>query len=193
MHKTQNTQPEHHPFPYLARTTLAFPPPFSQYSPTGSTRVTIAKGDNRNRDDGEDACASTATTFAHWRRAATQPVMRRRRFERRRWRVARQRRLEDERQRRRDKWGVASCNNQMAKKRSRQSREAELAAARQQVRRDNQLANKRQTGGEAYKTNGRGGVSGQEAAERREDKRRRWPAARREASRQPAGGASGAS
>jgi hypothetical protein len=64
---------------------------------------------------------------------------------------------------------------------------------RQQGRCDNQLANKRQTGGEAYKTNGRGGVSGQEAAERWEDERRRLPAARREASRQPAGGASGAS
>ena len=122
----------------VVRAPTIAPPLFSvSYSPTGSTRVTIAKGDNRNRDDGEDACASTATTFAHWRRAATQPVMRRRRFERRRWRVARQRRLEDERRRRRDKWGVASCNNQMAKKRSRQSREAELAAAQQQGRRDN--------------------------------------------------------
>ena len=139
------------------------------------------------------AIAMTAKMPAHRRWATTQPVMRRQRVERRRRRIARQRRLEDERRRQRDKWGVASCNNQMAKKRSRQSREAELAAARQQVRRDNQLANKRQTGGEAYKTNGRGGVSGQEAAERREDKRRRWPAARREASRQPAGGASGAS
>jgi len=38
----------------------------------------------------------------------------------------------------------------MAKKRSRQSREAELAAVRQQGRRDNQLAKKRRTGGEAY-------------------------------------------
>ena len=81
----------------------------------------------------------------------------------------------------------------MAKKRSRQSREVESAAEQQQGQRDNQLANKRQTGGEAYKTNGRGGVSGQEAAERREDERQRRPAARREASRQPAGGASGAS
>jgi hypothetical protein len=26
------------------------------------------EGDNRNRDDGEDACASMATTPAHWRR-----------------------------------------------------------------------------------------------------------------------------
>jgi hypothetical protein len=75
----------------------------------------------------------------------------------------------------------------------RQSCEAELAAALQQGRRDNQLANKRQTGGEAYKKNGRGGVSGQEAADRREDERRRRPAARREALQQPAGGASGAS
>jgi hypothetical protein len=31
-----------------------------------ATRATIAEGDNRNRDDGEDACASTATTSAHW-------------------------------------------------------------------------------------------------------------------------------
>jgi hypothetical protein len=39
----------------------------------------------------------------------------------------------------------------MAKKRLRQSCEVESAAARQQGQRDNQLANKRQTGGEAYK------------------------------------------
>jgi len=39
--------------------------------------------------------------------------------------IARQRRLEDERRWRRIKWGVASCDDQMAKKRSRQSREAE--------------------------------------------------------------------
>ena len=102
----------------------------------------------------------------------------------------RQRRLEDERRRRRDKWGAASCDNQMAKKRSRQSREAEAAAARQQGRCDNQLANKRQTGeaykrqtgGEASADRGSGAPRGREAA-----------AARREASRQPAGGASGAS
>jgi len=81
----------------------------------------------------------------------------------------------------------------MATKRMRQCHEAELAAALQQGQRDNQLANKRQTGGEAYKTNGRGGISGQEAAERREDERRRRPAAQCEASGQPAGGASGAS
>jgi len=42
------------------------------------------------------------------------------------------------------------CDNQMAKRRSRQSREAESLAARQQGQRDNQLANKRQTGGEVY-------------------------------------------
>ncbi len=85
----------------------------------------------------------------------------------------RQRLLEDKRRWRRDKWGVASCDNHMAKKRSRQSCEAESAAERQQGQRDNQLANKRQTGGEAYKTNGRGGVSGQEAAERQENERQR--------------------
>ena len=39
----------------------------------------------------------------------------------------------------------------MVKKGSRKSCEAESAAARQQGRRDSQLANKRQTGGEAYK------------------------------------------
>jgi hypothetical protein len=33
-----------------------------------ATRATIAEGDNRNRNDGEDACASMATTSAHWRR-----------------------------------------------------------------------------------------------------------------------------
>ena len=32
---------------------------------TTGTRATIAEGDNRNRDDGEDAFASTATTSAH--------------------------------------------------------------------------------------------------------------------------------
>ena len=70
-----------------------------------------------------------------------------------RWRrhVARQRQLEDEWRRWRNKWGIVSCNNQMAKKRSRQSREAESAVVQQQGRRDNQLANKRQMGGEAYK------------------------------------------
>jgi hypothetical protein len=65
--------------------------------------------------------------------------------ERRRRRVARQRRLEDESRWRRDKWGIASCDNQMAKKRSRQSHEAKSAAARQQGQRDNQLVIKRQT------------------------------------------------
>ena len=49
----------------------------------------------------------------------------------------RQSRLEDERRRRRDKWGIATCDNQMAKKRSRQSCEAEAAAAQQQGRHDN--------------------------------------------------------
>ncbi len=73
--------------------------------------------------------------------------------------------LEDESRRRRNKWGVASCNNQMAKKRSRQSCEVELVAARQQGRRDNQLANKRQMGGEAYKR--------QTGGEASADKRRR--------------------
>ena len=85
----------------------------------GIPRATIAEGDNRNRDDGKDACASTATTSAHRRRATTQPVMRRRRVERRRWRVARQRRQEDERRRRRDKWGVASCDNEEVEAKSR--------------------------------------------------------------------------
>ena len=79
----------------------------------------------------------------------------------------------------------------MAKKRSRQSREAEWVTARQQGRRDNQLANKRQREGRRtrgkregrrQRTRGGGAPRGQEAA-----------AARREASRQPAGGASGAS
>ena len=91
----------------------------------GIPRATITKGNNRNRDDGEDACTSTARTSVHRQQATTQPVMRRRCVERRRWRVARQRRLEDERRRRCDKWGIVSCNNQMAKKRLRQRREAE--------------------------------------------------------------------
>ena len=74
-------------------------------------RATVAEGDNRNRDDGKDACtatartsanqrrattqpgASTATTSAHRQRATTQPGMRRRCVERRRRCVARQRRL----------------------------------------------------------------------------------------------------
>jgi hypothetical protein len=30
--------------------------------------MTSDEGDNRNRDDGKDACVLTATTFAHWRR-----------------------------------------------------------------------------------------------------------------------------
>ena len=47
--------------------------------------------------------------------------------------------------------GHASYDNQMAKKRSWQSCEAESAAAQQQRQHDNQLANKRQTGGEVYK------------------------------------------
>jgi hypothetical protein len=83
-----------------------------------------------------------------------------RRWRVKRWRrrVARQRQLEDERRRRRDKWGAASCNNQMAKKRSRQSHEAEAAAVGQQGQRDDQLANKRQTG-EAYKRQMRGEAS----------------------------------
>jgi hypothetical protein len=130
-------------------------------------------------------------TSAHRRRATTHPVMRRQHVERRRWCIARQRRLEVERRQRRDKWGVASCDNLMAKKRLRQSREAEWVAARQQGRRDNQLANKRQREGRRTRgkqegrhqgTTGGGAPRGQEAA-----------AARREASRQPAGGASRAS
>ncbi len=90
--------------------------------------------------------------------------MRRRRIKRQRWSVARQRRLEDERRRRHDKWGTASCDNQMAMKRSRQSCKAEAAAARQQGQRDNQLANKMQTG-EVYKR--------QTGGEASADKRRR--------------------
>jgi hypothetical protein len=39
-----------------------------------ATSVTIAKGDNRNRNDGEVACASTATTSAHWRRRRHSPL-----------------------------------------------------------------------------------------------------------------------
>ena len=31
----------------------------------GIPRATIAKGDNHNRDDGEDTCASTTRTSAH--------------------------------------------------------------------------------------------------------------------------------
>jgi len=85
----------------------------------------------------------------------------------------RQRRLEVERRQRRDKWGVASCDNQMAKKRSRQSREAESAAAQQQGRRNNQPANKRQWEGRhtrgkgdvrRQRTRGGGAPRGQEAA-----------------------------
>jgi hypothetical protein len=52
-------------------------------------------------------------------------------------------RPEDERRRRCDKWGVASCDNQLAKKRLRQSCKAESVTKQQQGRRDNQLANKR--------------------------------------------------
>jgi hypothetical protein len=111
-------------------------------------RATIAEGDNCNCDDGDDACASTATTSVHWRRATTQPVMRRGRAERRRRRIARQTEVARGRE---AVVGIASCDNQMAKKRSGQSRKAESVAARQQGRRNNQLANKRQTGGEAYK------------------------------------------
>jgi hypothetical protein len=114
------------------------------------------------RIDGNDVCAlATVTT--------TQPVVMRRCVERRRRHVARQRRLEDESRWRRDKWGVASCDNQMAKKRSRQSRKAESAAARQQGRHDNQLAKKRRMGGEAYKRQKEGEASAdkrQRSAER---------------------------
>jgi len=53
----------------------------------------------------------------------------------------------------------------MGKKRLRQSCKAESAVARQQGGCDNQLANKRQTGGEAYKR--------QKGGEASEDKRRR--------------------
>ena len=60
-------------------------------------------------------------------------------------------RPEDERRRRCNKWGVASCDNQLAEKRLRQSCKADSATEQQQRRRDNQLANKRQTGGEAFK------------------------------------------
>jgi len=59
----------------------------------------------------------------------TQPVVRLQHVERRRRHVTRQMQLEDERRRRCNKWGVASCDNQMGKKRSRHSREAEVAAA----------------------------------------------------------------
>jgi len=105
----------------------------------GIPRATIAEGDNRNCDDSkdEDACASTVTTSAHRQRATTQPVA--------------VMRPEDERRRRCDKWGVASCDNQLAKKRLRQSCKAESATEQQQGQHDNQLANKRQTGGEAFK------------------------------------------
>ena len=89
----------------------------------------------------------------------TQPVVRRRHVKRRRQRVAKQRQLEDERRLRRNKWGVARCDNQMAKKNSRKSRKAEAVAAGQQERRNNQLANKRQTGSEAYNRQTGGEVS----------------------------------
>jgi len=36
------------------------------------TRATIAEGDNRNRDEGKDTCASMATMSAHLQRATTQ-------------------------------------------------------------------------------------------------------------------------
>jgi hypothetical protein len=61
--------------------------------------------------------------------------------------------------------GVESCDNQMVKKRLRQSCEAKVAAAQQQRQRNNQLANKRQMGGEAYKR--------QTGGEASVDKRRR--------------------
>ena len=64
-----------------------------------ATRATIAEGNNRNCNDDKDACASTATKSAYQRRAITQPVMRR-------WCIARQWHLEDERWRRRDKWAL---------------------------------------------------------------------------------------
>ena len=129
-------------------------------------RATISEGNNRNCDDGKDACALTATTSAHRQRATTQPVMRRQRVERRRWRIVRQRRLKDKRRQRHDKWSVVSCNNQMAKKRSRQSRKAESLAGQQQGRRNNQLENrevsadKRQTGAEASADKRRWGLIG---------------------------------
>jgi len=56
----------------------------------------------------------------------------------------------------------------MVKKRSRQSRKAELAAAQQPA--GEQEANGR---GGIQEANRRGGVSGQEAAERQEDEKRR--------------------
>jgi hypothetical protein len=93
----------------------------------------LRRRQRRLRIDGNDVCASATAT--------THPVVRRQRVKMRRRRIARQRRLEDERRRRCDKWGLVSCDNQMAKKRSRQSREAEVAG--QQGRRDNQHANKR--------------------------------------------------
>ena len=91
----------------------------------GIPRATITEGNNYNRDDGKDACTSTARTSAHRQQATTQLVMRWQCVERRRWRITRQRRLEDKRQRRCNKCGIVSCNNQMAKKRSRQRRDAE--------------------------------------------------------------------
>jgi hypothetical protein len=97
----------------------------------------------RLRIDGNNVCVSA--------RATTQPVVRRQRVKRRRWHVARQRRLEDKRQQRCDKWGIASCDNQMTKKRLRQICEAEAEAVQQHGQRNNQLANKWQTRGEAYK------------------------------------------
>jgi hypothetical protein len=61
--------------------------------------------------------------------------------------------------------GVLRVATTRANKWLRQSCEAELAAALQQGRRDNQLANKRQTGGEVYKR--------QTGGEASADKRRR--------------------
>ena len=95
-------------------------------------RATIAEGDNHNHDDGKDACALNDNNVCTLATAMTHPVVRRWHIKRWRQRVTRQRRLEDERRRQRDKWLVASWDNQMAKQRLRQSCKAELVVAQQQ-------------------------------------------------------------
>ena len=88
-------------------------------------RVTIAIAQKQGLCINSNNVCASATTMI-------QPVVRQQLIERRRWRIARQMWLEDKRWHWCNKWGVASWDNQMAKKKSRQSCEAESAAVPQQ-------------------------------------------------------------
>ena len=68
----------------------------------------------------------------------------------------RQRRLEDERQRRRDKWGIASCNNEEVEAKSRGGVGGSTTTGVTRQPAGKQEANRRRGVQEA---NGRGGVS----------------------------------